>query len=117
MRETEWKAKLKKAFEGIGAKVLSLHGHAMQAPGWPDLYVCHPIWTGWIELKMHDGELSTAQKIVGSGLECQQQAVVLTCDEEEKHCWTSSFAGERVDTVVAPMLHAQRILEVIAQWV
>lgn len=117
MRETEWKSKLKKEFESIGAKVLSLHGHAMQAPGWPDLYVCHPIWSGWIELKMHDGELSTAQKIVGNSLECQRLAVVLVADEEERHCFVRSFSNERVDTVAAPILHARQILERIQSWI
>lgn len=75
--ENKWKAELKKALEGIGATVFSCHGHGMQAPGWPDLFVAHSIWSGWIELKMPNGRLSTSQKIVGRKLESRGIMAVL----------------------------------------
>ncbi len=49
--EFEWKAQLTEDLRGKAALVLSLHGHAMQAPGWPDLYIAHRFWSGWLELK------------------------------------------------------------------
>ena len=73
MTENKWKAALKKAFVEAGADALSLHGHGMQAPGWPDLWIGHWRWSGWLELKAHKGELSTAQRIIGRKLERRQQ--------------------------------------------
>jgi hypothetical protein len=75
--ENQWKAALVKELRAAGALVLSVHGHAQQAPGWPDIYVAHCIWSGWIELKSHDGELSEAQRIVGRKLEALCQFAVM----------------------------------------
>ena len=66
--ENAWKARLKKDLEALNGVVLSVHGHAMQAPGWPDLYVAHSRWSGWIELKMPRGSLSGIQVAVGKKL-------------------------------------------------
>ena len=48
-------------FRSIGTLVLNLHGHMMQAPGWPDLYVAHWKWAGWLELKTEKDEPTTLQ--------------------------------------------------------
>lgn len=50
-----------------GAMVLKIHGHAMQAPGWPDLYVAHPTYGGWIEMKA-GSTLTAAQAGIGVSL-------------------------------------------------
>ena len=34
-----------------GAKILNVHGHAMQKAGWADLQIYSPFWTGHTELK------------------------------------------------------------------
>jgi hypothetical protein len=62
--EAAWKAELKAALKARGAAVFSIHGHATQEAGWPDLYFAHRDGRGWIELKMADGEVSTIQRIV-----------------------------------------------------
>lgn len=59
--ENAWKAALRAQ---AGGHALSVHGHGMQAPGWPDLYVHLGSWRGWLELKQHDGRLSTIQRTV-----------------------------------------------------
>jgi hypothetical protein len=51
------------AFERLGAKVFNVHGHSMQASGWPDLQVYHPRWTGHLELKVDKNTCSTLQKL------------------------------------------------------
>ena len=54
--ETEWKARLVRT-KGPFC-VLSVHGHLMQSPGWPDLYVAPDLW---IELKLESGVIATNQ--------------------------------------------------------
>lgn len=38
--------------EDTGADTFNVHGSAMQTPGWPDVQVYHPKWTGHLELKV-----------------------------------------------------------------
>jgi len=42
--------------------VLNTHGHSMQKPGLPDLYVSGPRFRGWVELKMRGRWLSPVQE-------------------------------------------------------
>lgn len=90
--ETHWKARLRKELAKFGP-VLSLHGHAMQEPGWPDLYVSSRRWSGFIELKMAGGQLSTAQKIVGRKLESNGAFIVLRYVDERFANIESSDGG------------------------
>lgn len=53
-------AELKKA----GAIVFKVHGHAMQASGWPDLQVYSRTWTGHLELKVGDARPTQLQMSV-----------------------------------------------------
>lgn len=64
MKENQFQKQVIRALEGYGAKVLNVHGHAMQARGWPDLYVAHRDWDGWLELKVGSNSCSTLQQIV-----------------------------------------------------
>lgn len=82
LTETQWKAALVKALRDAGAAVLSVHGHAQQAPGWPDIYVCHGVWDGWVELKKSDGVMSEAQRIVARKLERQGKFALLRMHHE-----------------------------------
>ncbi|UOF80087.1 vrR-nuc domain [Caudoviricetes sp.] len=45
-----------------------IHGHLMQAGGWPDTYVAHPMWRGWIEFKVDGNNLDPRQRAIGEGL-------------------------------------------------
>lgn len=63
MLERYFQSKLIDSLKRRGAMVLNLHGHEMMASGWPDLYVSHPIWRGWLELKTERGRLSTLQEM------------------------------------------------------
>jgi hypothetical protein len=62
MKESAFQSKVKKKLVGAGALVFNVHGHAMQAPGWPDLQVYSPRWTGQLELKTMTGKLSVMQR-------------------------------------------------------
>lgn len=62
--EAKFQKKVIASFKQRGAMVLNIHGHAMQAPGWPDLCIVMHQWNGWLELKREDGKLSTIQKLI-----------------------------------------------------
>ena len=64
MRESQFQSSLRLKLTKAGALVFNVHGHAMQAPGWPDLQVYSPMWTGHLELKVGRGSLSIHQKRV-----------------------------------------------------
>lgn len=84
-----------------GALVLGLHGHAMQSPGWPDLYVAHPRYDGWVELKGDGGSLSPLQTAVGKKLvERRVRAVVLNGDGlRGRSAWACGWDGSRIELV------------------
>ena len=52
LTETQITSKLVAALrKECHAMVLNLHGHAMQGAGWPDIYLVHWMFRGWIEFK------------------------------------------------------------------
>jgi len=53
--ESQYQKFLGDKLRSAGAMVLKLHGHAQQSSGWPDLFIGHRIWTGWLEVKFQDG--------------------------------------------------------------
>lgn len=52
MNESKFQKMVIRSLKDTGAMTFNVHGHAMQAAGWPDIYVAHPKWQGWIELKV-----------------------------------------------------------------
>lgn len=62
MKESGFQKLLKQQLESVGAVVLNFHGHEMQRPGIPDLYVSHRRFKMWLELKTEKGRLSGAQR-------------------------------------------------------
>lgn len=52
MNETSFIKELRIIIESVGGVCFKIHGHTMQESGWPDLYIAHPFWTGWIEAKV-----------------------------------------------------------------
>ncbi len=64
VRENKFQTRLVGMLEKRGAKVLNIHGHMMQKSGWPDLFISHWDFTGWIELKVEEREVKTHQKLV-----------------------------------------------------
>jgi hypothetical protein len=62
-KETVLSGDLIKVLELHGAWTFNVHGHVFQKRGVPDLYVAHPFWTGWLELKVEDREVKELQRI------------------------------------------------------
>ena len=61
--ENKWKSEFRKWVERAGGICYLIHGHAMQAPGIPDVWVATRWWCGWIEFKQGLNHLSTAQRV------------------------------------------------------
>ena len=51
MKETDFAKKITKNIRDCNGLVLSVVGNRMQQNSWPDIYVAHRYWTGWIEFK------------------------------------------------------------------
>lgn len=98
MRESKFQQDVIDAFKGLGAEVFNVHGHGMQAAGWPDLQVYHPTWTGHLELKVGVGRLSTLQKIrIQSLVDRGTEAYVLRW--EQGLVWLETAVAERLGSI------------------
>lgn len=64
MRESAFQGRVRQTLQGEGAMVLNLHGHSHQVSGWPDLFVAHWTWRGWLELKTGKRKLTALQRRV-----------------------------------------------------
>lgn len=64
MTESKWTAQLRRALEARGACCLKLHGHSMQAAGWPDLYVAARGCSRWVEVKARGGRQDVLQHAI-----------------------------------------------------
>ena len=51
MKENVFAKKITKNIRDCNGLVLSVVGSRMQENSWPDIYVAHKYWTGWIEFK------------------------------------------------------------------
>ena len=77
--------KLCRLFEQCNALTFAVVGGRMQQPGWPDRYVAHAYWSGWLEMK-EKGRLSQLQRKVLQGLhERGASAYVLRFDGSQVH--------------------------------
>ncbi len=67
-----------------GALVKSHVGNRMQGSGWPDRWICHPMWQGHLEFKGEHGKLSTIQRRMIDEINIRQPGsafVARFCDE------------------------------------
>lgn len=61
-RESGFQSDFIDAVKAHGAVVRNNWGGGMGVNGWPDLYVAHPFWTGWPELKRGTAFLEPLQQ-------------------------------------------------------
>lgn len=64
MKETEWQAKVVSQIRKCNALVLNTHGHIYQQSGWPDIYIAHRFFSGWVELKGEHTLLEDHQRLI-----------------------------------------------------
>jgi hypothetical protein len=64
MKETDFAKKITKNLRNCNALVLSVVGNRMQQNSWPDIYVAHKYWIGWIEFKGEKTKLRKDQAML-----------------------------------------------------
>ena len=57
-----------RSIERCNGMTFAVVGSNMQTPGWPDRYIAHARWSGWIEFKLGSKPLSDIQRDVLQGL-------------------------------------------------
>lgn len=60
-RETAFVNRLRESLHAAGAVTFKTHGDPYTRAGWPDLWVGHWRFSGWIEAKAGDGTLTPLQ--------------------------------------------------------
>ena len=71
-------------FKASGARVLNIHGHAMQEAGWPDTYCSHPYFHGFIETKVNQPVSAKQMSVLNDLRSLGDHALVLRWDTESK---------------------------------
>ena len=64
MTEHQFSKKLVAGLRRCNAIVLNIHGEEKQASGWPDLYIAHSFYNGFVELKGERTELKSLQAAI-----------------------------------------------------
>lgn len=59
--ERDWTKVVRDELTARGALVAVMAANRYTVPGWPDRWVGHRLWTGWLELKTEDGVVSALQ--------------------------------------------------------
>jgi hypothetical protein len=76
--ETQLTSRLVKSWNQMGLEVISIHGGgSLQAPGWPDVFVCSRQWSGFIEFKGPRTTTQAHQRRIISALENSSTNVCL----------------------------------------
>lgn len=84
MKESNFQRILVKSLRECGAVVFNVHGHAYQIAGIPDLYVAHPIWNGWLELKTGNNPLTKLQTKTLKNLEAAKVRVFTLVEKKPR---------------------------------
>lgn len=72
-----------RALEAQGALTYPLVAGNMTPPGWPDRYVAHPLWSGFLEFKALNGKLSDLQK-----------RIIVDLQDRFVHVWVVRFSED-----------------------
>jgi hypothetical protein len=74
-----------RTLEAQGAVTYPLVGNRYAPPGWPDRYIAHEAWQGFVEFKKHDGTLKKLQARRLQDLELRRVSTyVLRLSEDEE---------------------------------
>lgn len=66
--ETEFSSEIRAAIEGVGGWTFKKWGNAMEGAGYPDRFIAHPKWRGWIEEKVNRRPLTDIQRVTISDM-------------------------------------------------
>lgn len=72
--ESKGSRRLYRELRAHNALVLALVAHRAQEGGWPDCFVCHTLWQGWLEIKADKTIISTKQHYIIQELNARHAA-------------------------------------------
>lgn len=101
-----------------GARVFSCVGSGKQGSGWPDRYICHPTWTGWIEFKGPKTRFPPIQRNMIRDLNARSPRVAAVVRFRDDGSMTILSVGEdkAADHVVAVVEGAVELLHALRDW-
>ena len=97
--ETKLTARLVKAWREMSCEVLNIIGNNFQAPGWPDVFVCGKLWTGWIEFKGPETELQPHQARVIKALGKTESVYIVRFAYQLRQAWCFEISDANLNIV------------------
>lgn len=85
--ETKLTSRLVRGGRTARAMILNVHGHKMQTPGWPDLYIAHKLWTGFLEMKGPRTKIEPHQQQIIGGLKERNVSVYVVRFIGQEDSW------------------------------
>jgi hypothetical protein len=100
LTETKLSARLIKSFREMGAEVLNIYGNKFQSPGWPDCFVCHKLWTGFLEFKGPTTKLQPNQERIIRELENHVNVWIVRITNQDHKYWEFDIINSTLQPVV-----------------
>ena len=95
--ETKLTTRLVKAWREMHCEVLNIHGGGyMQAPGWPDVFICSRVWSGWIEFKGPKTPIEAHQKRILTALSVDNNAWFVRFTFQAGRAWCFEIMYENL---------------------
>lgn len=91
--EAEFTATICDDLRRCNAVVLPIVGNAMMPRGWPDRYVHHAYWQGWLEFKAVNGIIAAAQREIMKSLNVRKSGSAFVVRQLAVHCATDGRAA------------------------
>lgn len=120
--ESEWNRKFCSSLTKCNAEVFACSASFRQTPGWPDRYIQHTIFCGWVEAKRITNDLTAAQQLIIRSLNQKRagSAFILWLDAAAQYplflSWYSDFwtSGKWPQLVVENMQNPLTLLEAMS---
>jgi len=113
--ETKLTARLVKCWRQMGAEVLNVTGggkietksgesFVAQSPGWPDVFVCHKLWSGWIEFKGPTTKLQRHQARILKALGQTERVWIVRFVKQEGAEWCFEISDSNLIVIEIPVM-------------
>lgn len=66
--ESQWNRAFCSALTKCNAEIFACSASMRQTPGWPDRWICHTLFSGWVECKRVTYDLTEAQRLIHQSL-------------------------------------------------
>lgn len=120
--ESEWNRKFCSALTKCNAEVFACSASARQTPGWPDRYIAHTLFCGWVEAKRTTNDLANNQRAVITSLNQKRpgSAFIIWLDASAQYplflSWYSDFwqSGKWPNLVVENLTEPLALLKAMS---